>query len=66
MGIIFKPEDALKGKKSLMKKALKDLNPGLKESVEKILIDWEGKRSEDRLVKLVGKEKATNILKYLQ
>jgi hypothetical protein len=66
MGIVFKPEDALKGKKHLLKKALKDLSPGIKDSVEKILIEWEGKHSKEKLVRLVGRKKSESILKYLQ
>lgn len=66
MGIIFEPEDVMKGKKHMKKKALRDLSPGLRESVERILDAWEGKRSEEKLVRLVGRKKATHILKDYQ
>ena len=63
MGIVFEPEDAMKGKKHMIKKALKDLSPGLRKSVEKILHEWEGESSEESLVRLVGREKASHIIK---
>jgi hypothetical protein len=63
MGIIFRPEDAMKGKKHIIKKALKDLSPDLRKSVEKILHEWEGESSEEKLVRIVGREKASHIIK---
>jgi hypothetical protein len=66
MGMVFEPEDTMKGRKHMKKKALRDLSPGLRESVEKILDAWEGKSSEKKLVRLVGREKATHILKDYQ
>ena len=37
LGIVFDREEALKGKKNMLKRALRDLDPGLREPVKMIL-----------------------------
>lgn len=64
MGVVFKPEDVLKGRKHMLKKAARDLAPGQVERVEEILRRWDEK-SERELVKLLGEERAKRLLANL-
>ena len=58
---MFKPEDVLKGRKWMLKKAARDLAPGQVERVENILQRWDEK-SKQELVKLLGEERARRLL----
>ena len=60
MGIVFKPEDVLKGRKHMLEKAARDLVPGQVERVENILRRWDEK-SKQELVKLLGEERAKRL-----
>lgn len=61
MGVVFKPEDVLKGRKHMLKKAARDLAPGQVGRVKEILRRWDEK-SERELVKLLGEERAKRLL----
>ncbi len=61
MGIVFKPEDVLKGRKHMLEKAARDLAPGQVERVEGILRRWDEK-SKQELAKLLGEERAKRLL----
>jgi len=61
LGVVFKPEDVLKGRKHMLEKAARDLAPGQVERVEEILRRWDEK-SERELVKLLGEERAKRLL----
>jgi len=61
LGVVFKPEDVLKGRKHMLKKAARDLAPGQVGRVEEILRRWDEK-SERELVKLLGEERAKRLL----
>ena len=45
MGIVHRPEDILKGRKSRINKSLRDLTPSLKDAVMRILEAWENSGS---------------------
>ena len=64
MGAVFGPEDVLKGRKHMLKKAARDLGPGQAERVEQILRRWDEK-SERELTELLGKERAKRLLAEL-
>jgi len=61
LGVVFKPEDVLKGRKHMLEKAARDLAPGQVGRVEGILRRWDEK-SEQELVELLGKERAKRLL----
>lgn len=66
MGVVYEPKDILKGRKWIIEKGLRDLSPGVGDNVLEIFKSWEGKPSEDRLIKLVGKERAKNLMELLK
>ena len=49
MGEVFRPEDMVSGKKTLLKRALRDLSPGVIEAVQEILDSWDGVKSKKKL-----------------
>ena len=61
MGVVFKPEDVLRGRKHMLKEAARDLAPGQVERVEDLLRRWDEK-SEKELIELLGKERAKRLL----
>jgi uncharacterized protein HemY len=61
LGVVFKPEDVLRGRKEMLKKAARDLAPGQVERVEDLLRRW-GERSERELIELLGRERAKRLL----
>ena len=65
MGVAFRSRDVLKGRKKIIEKGLKDINPNTKNAALEILKEWEGNTSTDRLVKLLGKEKTKKIMETL-
>ena len=66
LGKVFGPRDLLGGRKKRIMNALSDLNPSLRDSVLEILETWKEDVSEERLIQLVGKEKARRIIEQLE
>ena len=66
LGITYRPEDLTRGRKRVLEQGLRDLSPGVRESVRRVLEAWEGKESEDKLVELVGRDRARRLLKDLR
>jgi len=64
MGVVFGPEDVLKGREWMLKKAARDLSPAHIERVKQILRAWDDK-SERKLIELLGEERAKRLLKDL-
>jgi len=64
MGVVFGPEDVLKGREWVLKKAARDLSPAHIERVKQILRAWDDK-SERKLIELLGEERAKRLLKDL-
>jgi len=58
MGFEYRPEDLVRGRRRAVEKSLQDLGPSVSDGVIKILEQWEGKPSEERLTNLIGEEKA--------
>ena len=66
MGAVFRPEDIAKGRKRLLREAVKDLNPGVRDAVVGILESWEGVASEKKLVSLLGNSGAKRLLNRMR
>ena len=61
MGKVFKPEDTVKGRR-MIEEATKDLSPGLREAVVRVLESWRGVESERELRRLLSKEEVSILL----
>ncbi|MCP8319154.1 MAG: hypothetical protein L6N95_04925 [Candidatus Methylarchaceae archaeon HK01B] len=66
MGEVFRPKDLLKERKKFIEEALRDLSPGVRDSVIDILNSWRGEESKDSLIKILGKRRVEDILKSLE
>lgn len=62
MGAVFRPKDLIRGNRRVIDNAIKDFAPDTKDNVNKLLGSWEGKKSEERLKKIVGEDKAEELL----
>lgn len=62
MGKVFKPEEVLKRKK-IIDKALTDLNPEIKNAINEIFENYKGNELKNKLIELIGNEKASLLLK---
>jgi len=62
MGEVFRPEDVAKGRKRLIREAVRDLSPGVRDAAVEILESWEGVASEKKLVSLLGNRGAERLL----
>jgi hypothetical protein len=65
MGKVFKPKGVVK-RKNMIDEAVRDLSPGIGETAKEILDSWKGEESEKRLMRLLGEEKARQILKKVK
>ncbi|MEM2904550.1 MAG: hypothetical protein QW057_03395 [Candidatus Bathyarchaeia archaeon] len=66
MGITFRPEDLTRGRKRMLEQGLRDVSPGVRENVLRVLEAWEGKGSEEKLAELLGEDKARRLVKRLK
>jgi hypothetical protein len=66
LGKVFRPEDIVKGRKALLKSALRDLSPGVREGVQEILGSWDGVKSKKKLEKLIGEEQTSHLLRRIR
>jgi hypothetical protein len=58
MGAVFKPKDLGRGGfRKVIEHSIRDLHPDTKDDV-KLFNSWEGTRSEERLEKMLGYDKA--------
>ena len=62
MGEVFRPEDVAKGRKRLIREAVRDLSPGVRDAAVEILESWEDEASEKKLVGLLGNRGAKRLL----
>jgi hypothetical protein len=66
MGAVFKPKDlGRSGFRKVIEHSVRDLHPDTKDDVIKLLNSWDGTRSEERLKKMLGYDKAQEILKSI-
>ena len=66
MGKVFRPEDMVKGRRRVVEEAVRDLSPGIREAIVRILESWVDNESEERLVKLLGEEEAKRLIKRIK
>ena len=65
MGVAYRPRDLLKGRRHVLKQGLKDIGVNSQENVLWILQNWEGQPSEEKLMALLGEEKARRLKELL-
>ena len=66
MGVAFRHEDILKGRKRLIEAGLRDVSPGVRKNVIRILETWDGNTSEEKLSTLVGERRTKRIKELLK
>ena len=63
---VYRPKDLGRDYKKVIDNAIRDLSPDTKENVINIFNSWEGTSSIDRLSKLVGPDKAKDLMKKIR
>jgi hypothetical protein len=63
---VYRPKDLGRDYKKVIDNAIRDLSPDTKENVINIFSSWEGTSSIDRLSKLVGPDKAKDLMKKIK
>ena len=63
LGVVFGPKDKGRGRMFMIREGLRDLSPGVVESVLNLLESWKGSESEKDLAALIGEERAKRILR---
>ncbi|MGE5862858.1 MAG: hypothetical protein ACM31H_03725 [Nitrososphaerales archaeon] len=66
MGSVFRPKDFGRGYKKIIDNSLKDLRPETKDDVYKLLNEWEGQTSKEKLMKLIGPERMEKLLNEIK
>jgi hypothetical protein len=65
MGVVHRPDDIINRKKRV-EIVTRDMNPGVRELILKIVGSWDGLKSVEELKRLVGDEKARQIIEKLE
>ena len=63
MGAVFRPKDLASSWRKMARESIKDLSPDTKDNVLKIIESWEGDKSEVKLQKLLGHDRAEDLIK---
>ena len=66
MGSVFRPKDFRSGYKKVIDNSLKDLRPDTKDDVYKLLNEWEGQTSKEKLLKIIGPERMEKLLNEIK
>ncbi len=66
MGSVFRPKDFGRDYKKIIENSMKDLQPDIKDDVQNLMNTWEGTRSEEKLVKLIGPDRMEKLLTELR
>lgn len=66
MGAVFRPEDVGRSYRRIMENAVRDLSPDTKDNVIQLFNSWEGTSSRERLNKIMGPDKADELLKKIK
>jgi len=61
MGAVFKPDDA-KRRREMVREALGDLSPGVREAVERMMGSYSGEELEEKLRNLIGIKRTLELL----
>jgi hypothetical protein len=65
MGAVIRPKDLGRDNRKIVENAVKDFGPGTKDNIIKLLNSWEGKRSANKLRKILGQNKSEELLKNI-
>ena len=65
MGAVFRPEEVANRRRWLLQKALRDLNPDVREAIRRIFASWQGLESEKKIIELLGEQRGKQLLKEL-
>lgn len=65
MGVVHRPDDIINRKKRV-EIVTRDINPGVRELILKIVGSWNGLKSVEELKRLVGDEKTRQIIEELE
>ena len=65
LGYVYRPKDLLRGKKRALEQGLRDITPGMRDEVFRVLQEWKGDSSMRRLAELLGEEKARRLREFL-
>jgi hypothetical protein len=66
MGSVFRPKDFGSGYKKIIDNSLKDLSPDTKDDVYKLLNEWKGQTSKEKLMKIIGPERMEKLLNEIE
>jgi len=66
LGYVYRPKDILRGRKRVLERGLTDITPGAREDVFKVLQEWRGEPSMERLIAILGEEKAKRLRELLE
>ena len=66
MGAVFRAKDFGSNYKKIIDNSMKDLQPDAKDDIYKLLNTWEGKSSEEKLLKIIGPEGVEKLLKEVR
>lgn len=66
MGSVFTPKDFGSSYKKIIDNSLKDLSPDTKDDVYKLLNEWEGQTSKEKLMKIIGPERMEKLLNEIE
>jgi hypothetical protein len=66
MGSVFRPKDFRSGYKKVIDNSLKDLRPDTKDDLYKLLNEWEGQTSKEKLMKIIGPERMEKLLNEIK
>ena len=66
MGSVFRPKDFRSGYKKVIDNSLKDHKAETKDNVVKLLNEWEGQTSKEKLMKIIGSEKMEKLLNDIE
>ena len=64
-GAIFRLKDLPTGWRKLARESIKDFSPDTKDIILKIMDSWEGAKSEEELMELLGHDKAESFMKKI-
>ena len=62
MGSVFRPKGFRTDYKRMIDNSMKDLSPEAKEDVLKLLNEWEGTSSEEKLMKIIGPDRIEKLV----
>ena len=62
MGSVFRPKDFRTDYKMMIDNSMKDISPEAKKDVLKLLNEWEGTSSEEKLMKIIGPDRIEKLL----